>query len=113
MLWRDDAVDKRLSLCVNVNAVLMVLLSFYAFLIPAAALVCDLNDPGLRSNEMPRCAFRWHRALSPKYEKWARERVACGAATKLATGDVSGTEWPVLWLGVLSLGDGSIAGGVP
>jgi len=88
-------VDKRLSLCVNVNAVLMVLLSFYAFLIPAAALVCDLNDPGLRSNEMPRCAFRWHRALSPKYEKWARERVACGAATKLATGDVSGTEWPV------------------
>jgi len=88
-------VNRQLTLCVIINAVVMVLLSLYALLIPAAMLICDLRDPGLYSAEIPRCAFRWHRALSPKYEKWARGRVESGAATKLTTENISGTEWPV------------------
>lgn len=58
-------------------------------------MINDLSDPGLYSNQMPRCVFRWHRALSPKYEKWARSRVKSKAATKLTTANISGTEWPV------------------
>jgi len=95
VFWKDSAVKKQLTLCVNINAVVMILLSLYALLIPAAMLICDLRDPGLYSDEIPRCAFRWHRALSPKYEKWARGRVESGAATKLTTENISGTEWPV------------------
>ena len=88
-------MKKQLGLCVSINAVIMVLLSLYALLIPSLMLICDLRDPGLYSNEIPCCAFRWHQALSPRYEKWARARVACGAATKLTTENISGTEWPV------------------
>ncbi|MHC4806239.1 MAG: hypothetical protein ACYTBX_08260, partial [Planctomycetota bacterium] len=69
--------------------------SAYALLIPAAMLIYDLRDPGLYSDDMPRFVFHWHRALSPKYEKWARRRVEAGAAAKLTTEDISGTEWPV------------------
>ena len=88
-------MKKQLTLCVNVNAVIFILLSAYVLLIPAGMLICDLRDPALYSDRMPRCAFRWHKALSPRYEKWARRRVEAGAATKLTTTDISGTEWPV------------------
>ena len=62
---------------------------------PAAMLIYDLHDPGLYSDKVPRFVFRWHRALSPKYEKWARQRIGAGAASKLSTSNISGTEWPV------------------
>ena len=88
-------MKKRLTLCVNINAVIFVFLSAYVLLVPAGMLIRDLRDPGLGSDVTPRCAFRWHKALSPRYEKWARRRVEAGAATKLTTGDISGTEWPV------------------
>ena len=67
----------------------------YFFLVPAGELVWDLRDPGLRSGQAPRFAFRWHRALSPKYERWARDRVQSGNAAQLSTGDIAGTEWPL------------------
>jgi hypothetical protein len=88
-------MKKQLALCVNVNAIIFVFLSAYALLVPAGLLIRDLRDPGLGSDVVPRCAFRWHKALSPRYEKWARRRVEAGAATKLTTGNISGTEWPV------------------
>ncbi|MBN2182445.1 MAG: hypothetical protein JW715_11075 [Sedimentisphaerales bacterium] len=88
-------MKKHLYLFVKINAVIMILILAYIFFIPAVILFCDLRDPGLYSNEMPRCVFRWHKALSPKYEKWARKRVTGGAATKLSTENISGTEWPV------------------
>lgn len=71
----------------------MIFLSAYALLIPAGMLIYDLQDPGLGSDNMPRCAFRWHRALSSKYKKWACRRVESGVATKFTTKDISGTEW--------------------
>ncbi len=88
-------MNRQLTLCIIINAVVMVLLSLYALLLPAAMLICDLSDPGLYSAEIPRFAFRWHKALSPKYEEWARSRVESGAATTLTTENISGTEWPV------------------
>ncbi|MBN1804655.1 MAG: hypothetical protein JW837_05350 [Sedimentisphaerales bacterium] len=57
--------------------------------------IYNLREPGFYSNQMPRCVYRWHRALSPKYEKWARSRIESKAATKLNTSNISGTEWPV------------------
>ena len=83
------------KLCVYANSAIMVALSLYFFLIPAVMLLVDLNDPGLSSGQTPRFAFRWHRSLSPKYERWARERVAAGPASGLSGLGVSGTEWPV------------------
>ena len=88
-------MKKQLTLCVNVNAVIFIFLSAYVLLVPAGMLIRDLRDPALYSHSTPRCTFRWHKALSPKYEKWARRRVEAGAAKKLTTGDISGTEWPV------------------
>ena len=88
-------MKKKLTFCVIINAAIMIFLSAYAFLIPAGMLIHNLRDPGLYSDNMPRFVFRWHRALSPKYEKWARRRVESGAATKLTTENISGTEWPV------------------
>jgi len=92
---KSIAMKKQLTLCVNINAGIIIFLAVYVLLIPAGMLIYDLRDPGLYCNSMPRCTFRWHRALSPKYEKWARRRVEAGAATKLTTQDISGTEWPV------------------
>ncbi|MHC4487269.1 MAG: hypothetical protein ACYS4T_19060 [Planctomycetota bacterium] len=106
-------MKKQLTWCVGINAAIMIFLSAYALLIPAAMLIYDLRDPGLYSDDMPRFVFHWHRALSPKYEKWARRRVEAGAAAKLTTEDISGTEWPVfgsvfyLWARRDSRGDGS------
>jgi hypothetical protein len=88
-------MKKHMTLCVNVNSVVLIFLSLYVLVIPAAMLIYNLFDPGLYSDAIPRCAFQWHRALSPKYERWARQRVQSGAATKLTTQDISGTEWPI------------------
>lgn len=88
-------MKKHLALCLKINAVIMIIISVYIFFIPAAMLLCDLRDPGLYSDKIPRFVFRWHKALTPKYEKWARERIEAGAAAKLSTSDISGTEWPV------------------
>jgi hypothetical protein len=86
---------KVLDICVCGNAVLAAALGLYLFAVPAALLVWDLRDPGLRGGQVPACAFRWHRSLSPRYEKWARGRVRSGTAAQLSTGNISGTEWPL------------------
>ncbi|MCX5643513.1 MAG: hypothetical protein NTZ17_02335 [Phycisphaerae bacterium] len=86
---------KAIKICPYVNAAIAVSLSLYLFLVPAAILIWDLRDPGLRDGQIPRCALRWHRSLSPKYEKWARQRVVSGRAGRLTTGNIAGTEWPL------------------
>ncbi len=88
-------MKKQLTLCVNINAAIIIALSAYALLIPAVMLIRSLRDPCLYSGDQLRCAFHWHRSLSPRYEKWARQRVESGAATTLTTEDIAGTEWPV------------------
>ncbi len=88
------AMQKRLSLCVYVNAVLLGLFSFYIFLAPAAIVVRGLGDAGLGSEQTPDFVLDWHRELSGRYENWARKRVSRGQATADIS-DVPGTEWPL------------------
>ncbi len=87
---------RRLSaICLYVNTAVAIGLSLYFFVTPASMVIPALSDPALGGAGIPGCAFRWHRALSPKYEKWARGRVASGSASALTAGDISGTEWPL------------------
>ena len=83
------------AVCVYTNTALAAMLSLYLFVVPAVMVVRDLGDPELRGEGVPRCAFRWHRALSPKYERWARQRVTSGTEADLTTRDIAGTEWPL------------------
>lgn len=80
---------------VNLTAVVVSGLAIYFFLAPAGLVISELNDPGLRSNQIPRFAFSWHRQLSKKIERWARARVESGKAKALGLNNVSGTEWPM------------------
>ena len=77
------------------NALVRVGVAFYFFLLPVVSVVRMLADPGLRTGDVPRFAFDWHRQLSTDYAVWARERVAEGAAANLSLNNISGTEWPV------------------
>lgn len=86
---------KQLTLCVNINAAIIIALSAYALLIPAVMLIQSLRNPCLYSGDQLRCAFHWHRSLTPRFEKWARHRVESGAAKKLSIKNIAGTEWPV------------------
>jgi hypothetical protein len=86
---------KQLTLCVNINAAIVIVLSAYMLLIPAVMLIQTLRNPCLYSGDQLRCAFHWHKSLTPRFEKWARKRVESGAAKKLTTKNVAGTEWPV------------------
>lgn len=89
-------MEKKLTSFVYINAALLAVIAFYFFLYPALAILRDLNDPGLkRGDTPPRFAYGWHRALSGKYERWARARVASGNAAGMNIYDISGTEWPI------------------
>lgn len=77
------------------NTAIGILLTAYFFLIPAGLIMYDLNDKGLRGQSISRFALRVHRQLSPKYEKWARKRVALGKAEQLTIEQIAPTEWPL------------------
>jgi hypothetical protein len=82
-------------LCRYGNAAIILLLAVHFFLIPGAIAVRFLRDPHLRGDGIPRCAFRWHRSLSPRYERWARSRLASDRAVERGTSGIHGTEWPL------------------
>ena len=84
-----------IGICRYSNAAVLVLASLFFFLIPAAIVTCDLSDPNIRSAGIPRCAWRLHRNLSPRFERWARQRLDSKRAAELPTSDISGTEWPL------------------
>jgi len=83
------------TVCVYGNAAIIAALALYFFAAPVAMLLFDFADPALRGPGIPQCAWRWHRALTPKYARWARERMSSGRAESLGSADVSGTEWPL------------------
>ena len=58
-------------------------------------LLVAIRDPMLGGPEPAALAWRWHRALTPAYERWARARLASGAAARLSLDDIAGTEWPL------------------
>jgi len=82
-------------ICRYGNIVILVFLAFYFFIIPFCIMIYYLADPNLKGEGIPRVAFRLHRLLSPKYEKWARERVVQNHAEELFLEDIAGTEWPL------------------
>ncbi|MFT3890354.1 MAG: hypothetical protein QM730_01865 [Anaerolineales bacterium] len=89
-------MEKKLTWFTYINVAILVSVAFYFFFYPAVTIIRYLNDPGLKSGETPpRFVYAWHRSLSKKYEIWARERVASGAAADMSIQDISGTEWPV------------------
>lgn len=83
------------TVCRYGNAIIAIGLAFYFFLIPFAILVDAVSDSALRYPGIPHFAERLHRSLTPKYERWARERIGSGAATKLGIEEISATEWPL------------------
>jgi len=58
-------------------------------------LLLAMHDPALGGPEPAAPTWRWHRALTPVYEQWARHRLAGSAAAQLPLDDIAGTEWPL------------------
>jgi hypothetical protein len=62
---------------------------------PAWTLARSIFDPALSGPGIPRLARQLHQALTPRYARWARQRLASGQAAGLSVSNVSGTEWPL------------------
>jgi len=77
------------------NSVVMVLLAAFFLIYPPVRAALNLRDPALREPGVPKAAWRLYRSLTPRYARWATERVAAGQAERLSTNDISGTEWPL------------------
>jgi len=94
----DAAVGTRPGLatvCKYGNAAIAIFIAGWFFIGPGLIFLRDLSDPALRGPEIPRIAWRLHRALTPRYARWARARVASGKAAHLHLYDVPSTEWPM------------------
>jgi hypothetical protein len=76
-------------------AALHLALGHYLFILPAAIVVRDAWDPALSGPGVPRAAWRLFERLAPRYERWARARLASSRARELALSDIAGTEWPL------------------
>jgi hypothetical protein len=84
-----------IGICRYVNAAVLVLISLFFFLIPGATVVHELSHPNIHSAGIPQSAWKLHHTLSPKFEKWATERLDSKRAAELSTSNISGTEWPL------------------
>ena len=77
------------------NALIVLCLAIYFLFIPGLLVMRNLGDPELRTGDIPREAWRLHRYLAPRYERWARARIASQRAADVHYLNVSGTEWPL------------------
>jgi len=74
----------------------LLLFSLFALILPGLTIVryaffdSELGGPG-----PAQFAIDNHRAFSPRYAKYCRERVASGDAAHLDINDIAGTEWPL------------------
>lgn len=83
------------SVCRYGNTIIWLFLAVYFFFIPVVLIIHYLGDPGLKGQGVPRFAYKIHRRLAPRYEKWARQRVELGRAKELSLEEIAATEWPV------------------
>ena len=95
MKTNQSAGNLPVSICRHFNAALVISVSLFFFLIPGLTVIHDLSDPNIRSAGIPSSAWKFHRALSPNYERWAKERLASKQADNFSIDDISGTEWPL------------------
>ncbi|MEM9444742.1 MAG: hypothetical protein AAGA18_05245 [Verrucomicrobiota bacterium] len=77
------------------NTALILAFTSYFLIIPGFDIVRDLTDPNIRNEGIPQRAWRLHEALTPRYAKWAKQRVASAKAGSLYLYDVPATEWPM------------------
>jgi hypothetical protein len=80
---------------ITINSILVIFLSGCLFIYPTLRAFLDIRDPALSEPGTPNAAWRIYRSLTPRYAKWARERIEQGRAANLSTNDISGTEWPL------------------
>lgn len=88
-------IGRPIIFCRLLNGSLMILLFATVLLAPAVIVLNDLRDARIRTGGIPDAAWKQHRALSPRYACWARQRLASNRGRELATTDISGTEWPL------------------
>ncbi len=81
--------------CKHINSVVIVIIAIYFFIIPGFLVLNEVFQPDIRKPGVPTLAWRMHHELSPKFEKWARARIASGKAAHLQLADVPSTEWPM------------------
>ena len=91
----SDAPIRPAAVCAYGNAAIIAASALYFFVAPVVILLFDFADPALHGPGIPQCAWRWHRALTPKYARWARERMRSGRAENLSPEKISATEWPL------------------
>lgn len=89
------SIGKPIIYCRLVNGILMALLLAAVLLAPAVIVINDLRDPAIRAGGIPAAAWAQHRALSPRYARWAEQRLASNRGLELSTANISGTEWPL------------------
>ena len=80
---------------IRINSLLVLVVAVGLFLYPAVRATLDLQDPALSGSGTPKVAWRLYRNLTPRYARWAKQRVAEGRAEGLSIQDISGTEWPL------------------
>jgi hypothetical protein len=83
------------SNCKYINAVVIMVFAVYFFIVPGFIILKEVYRPDIRKPGVPALAWKMHRELSGKYEKWARARIASGRAAHLKLTDVPSTEWPM------------------
>jgi hypothetical protein len=88
---------KRLAATIAiVNALVVAGFALYYFLLPGCLMLSDLSDARWRKPAgIPRAVWRVHKNLTPRYERYARARIASGIAAHLELYDVPSTEWPM------------------
>jgi hypothetical protein len=91
----DLPASRPMAVCRYGNFAVIISMAIYFFLLSFCLMIYYLTDSHLKQEQIPQLAFRLHHFLSPKYEKWARQRVAQGNAGKIPLEDISGTEWPL------------------
>jgi hypothetical protein len=83
------------GICRYGNMTIILLFGLFIFVIPGLLVMHELAEANPGAGAIPKFAWAFHRTLSPKFEKWAQDRIDSKIAVRLTTDDISGTEWPV------------------
>ena len=81
-MMMDFGRYKKTAYTVNrfVNLSVLFIILLWLLIIPFFSITCNLGDPGLKSEGIPRFAWKLHKNLTPKYEEWAKKRIKSGKA---------------------------------
>jgi hypothetical protein len=82
-------------LVVWANTLLVMGLAYWFMFYPSLFIALHAGNKEFQTGTIPKEAISLHRKLSPRLEKWARNRVASRRAASLWHNDISGTEWPL------------------